>query len=1153
MNTEFLRNDMSRDAVSVVEEEVGPFVEIDGQSFYKIGDVDEMATFLINLVSSSDHWMFIASNGGLTAGRKDADNALFPYYTQDKLFELADTVGSLSLFWVNTNNGHSFWNPFSNDDDSSDTTINLFKNIEGSELIFEAVNEVLGLRFRYKWAFSERHGFVRKASIRNTGTSTAKIRLLDGIQNIVPYGLDQVFVNQFSNLADAYKKNELVLEEMLGIYYLSSIPTDRAEPSEGLRASVAWASGLEDSKVLLSNRQVERFRANEEIVQEGETRGTRGSFLLESRIELFSGEELDWWIVADINYDAAQVEELRDEISKEALLGVRLDLEVQENTNDLRRRVASSDGLQLSADPLRDARHQSNALFNIMRGGVFDNEYHISVTDFLKYLKACNREIFERHASELGEGSAKMERSGLLDWAAKSGNSDLHRLACEYLPLTFSRRHGDPSRPWNKFSIETRDAEGNPILNYQGNWRDIFQNWEALSYSFPEYLDGMIMRFLNTSTIDGYNPYRITRDGFDWEVLDPDESWSNIGYWGDHQIVYLLKLLEASEKFYPGRLSKWLNENIFVYADVPYRIRSFEDIWRDPRNTVKYDEIEAALSESRREKIGSDGNLLHKDGGELIKANLMEKLLCPLLSKLSNFVPDGGIWMNTQRPEWNDANNALVGYGVSVVTLCYVNRYLEFLIGFLEEKTGISLVDTDTNEFIESLRETFEKFENREFDETSRFEMMAKLGHSGEVYRNAAYSRSGSREKQSIEIQSIVRFLELAKRFVSKSIDANRRSDGLYHSYNLLEPTSDQSVEIDHLSEMLEGQVAVLSSRRLSAEEACGLMNALRSSSLYRDDVGTYMLYPDRDLPSFLEKNVVESSAVDSSSVLRKMIDEKDERIIKEDKKGLYRFNGDFRNSEDLEEALGRVASDYAGECGDDGAIQIKKIFEECFDHRRFTGRSSTFFAYEGLGSIYWHMVSKLVLAVQENCFHADRSGIGANTCEALANHYFETLEGLGLGKTPQEYGAFPTDAYSHTPKQSGVQQPGMTGQVKEDLLTRVSELGLVVENGRIEFKPILLRKCEFLKNPDTIRYYGKSSMQQSAEVDVGELAFTFCQTLFVLRLGEFEELVVHYSGGANESLSGLRLGVDWSRLIFDRDSSVERVDVVICEDTLGE
>ncbi|MCK7481714.1 MAG: hypothetical protein M0C28_34500 [Candidatus Moduliflexus flocculans] len=53
----------------------------------------------------------------------------------------------------------------------------------------------------------------------------------------------------------------------------------------------------------------------------------------------------------------------------------------------------------------------------------------------------------------------------------------------------------------------------------------------------------------------------------------------------------------------------------------------------------------------------------------MLHANLAEKLLTLLLAKLVNFVPEGGIWMNTQRPEWNDANNALVGKGLSVVTL----------------------------------------------------------------------------------------------------------------------------------------------------------------------------------------------------------------------------------------------------------------------------------------------------------------------------------------------------------------------------------------------------------------------------------------------------------------------------------------------------
>ena len=64
----------------------------------------------------------------------------------------------------------------------------------------------------------------------------------------------------------------------------------------------------------------------------------------------------------------------------------------------------------------------------------------------------------------------------------------------------------------------------------------------------------MIFKFADASTADGYNPYRIMRDGFDWEVLDPHDAWSYIGYWGDHQVVYLLKLLEVSARYHPGAL-----------------------------------------------------------------------------------------------------------------------------------------------------------------------------------------------------------------------------------------------------------------------------------------------------------------------------------------------------------------------------------------------------------------------------------------------------------------------------------------------------------------------------------------------------------------------------------------------------------------------
>jgi hypothetical protein len=68
----------------------------------------------------------------------------------------------------------------------------------------------------------------------------------------------------------------------------------------------------------------------------------------------------------------------------------------------------------------------------------------------------------------------------------------------------------------------------------------------------------MIAKFLNATTADGYNPYRVTRAGIEWEVPEPHNPWANIGYWNDHQIIYLQKLLEMAEQVQPGRLAQLL-------------------------------------------------------------------------------------------------------------------------------------------------------------------------------------------------------------------------------------------------------------------------------------------------------------------------------------------------------------------------------------------------------------------------------------------------------------------------------------------------------------------------------------------------------------------------------------------------------------------
>ena len=298
-----------------------------------------------------------------------------------------------------------------------------------------------------------------------------------------------------------------------------------------------------------------------------------------------------------------------------------------------------------------------------MRGGTLLDSYRFPSDDFAAFLRSRNTGIAARHAGWLASMPPVMTLAELHAMAAEQGDVQLERLAGEYLPLTFSRRHGDPSRPWNYFSISVNDPAGRPVYGYQGNWRDIFQNWESLAQSYPACIESMIAVFLNASTADGYNPFRISRDGIDWDVITPGDPGSHIGYWGDHQIIYLLRLLEGCERFQPGLLSSKLGRMLFTYACVPYEIGGFEHLVSDPRNSITFKaELHKELM-GRAARLGNDGKLIAGEKGEVLLVSLAEKLLVPLLVKLSNLVPGGGIWMNTQRPEWNDANNALGGLG----------------------------------------------------------------------------------------------------------------------------------------------------------------------------------------------------------------------------------------------------------------------------------------------------------------------------------------------------------------------------------------------------------------------------------------------------------------------------------------------------------
>ncbi len=1090
-------------------------VELDGESYVRVANVDAMPPFFMSIVSDSDPWLFVGSQAAFTYGRVQPDGALFPYQTVDRILAHPDSSGARSVLLVRRGESWALWEPWQPSGRCYSIRRDLYKHVHGTSVIFEETNHDLQLRFCCELSTCEPYGLVRECRLENLGDAPVDVRYLDGFHQMIPPGLDVATYTQLSYLATAYMRHDKVPGLPLGVYTLNAKISDRAEPAESLRAAVGWSLGHANPTLLLSDRQIDRFRSGHGVEPDTEVRAALGACLVADEVTLAPQSTHQWIHVADTNLDHAAVVRLRDELADPETVAANLRTALAENRTRLRRRIAAADGLQQSADSQVCVHHFANVMFNCMRGGTFPDGNQFPAPDFAAFVRTRSIAVFAGHQDWLEALAGTVSLDELHHRLAERNDPQLLRLASEYLPLTFSRRHGDPSRPWNQFAIRLRDEQGNPIYTYEGNWRDIFQNWEGLSLSFPSWLPPMINVFLSASTADGYNPYRVTREGIDWEVLEPDDPWGHIGYWGDHQIIYLLRLLEADGRYHPGRLAAELARRAYTYAEVPYEIDGFDALVADPRESIAFNHELHEFLTARAAEQGGDGKLLQSADGEIALVTLAEKLLVPLLAKLSNLVPDGGIWLNTQRPEWNDANNALAGWGLSMVTVYYIRRYLRFCTDlFAQADTAEILLSTPVVQMMDAVKTALAD------------RNMEALGRAGESYRAEVYRRTPF-ATEPVAVERIQALFTAALSETDRTIQNNRRPDGLYHSYNTLE-LDQGTVKVHHLPLMLEGQVAVLSAGCLSSTDVVAMLKALRNSDLYRADQQSYMLYADRDLPTFLERNTFASAPLDDPS------------LFVRDAKGDVHFQADLSNARDVEERLDRL-----GVKGTDRAA-VLALWESVFQHRSFTGRSSTFFAFEGLGSIYWHMVAKLLLAVQECQRDAD-----AASASALADAYDDVRRGLGFTKTPDVFGAIPSDPYSHSPSHCGAQQPGMTGQVKEEVLTRWGELGVETQDGSLRFAPRLLHRHEFSEQPTSFAYVDVQGAEQTLELPANALAFTVCQVPVCYRLGDSAILTVHRRDDKVDEVAGSELGADDSAHVFARDGSIVRLDVDVSRESL--
>ncbi len=264
--------------------------------------------------------------------------------------------------------------------------------------------------------------------------------------------------------------------------------------------------------------------------------------------------------------------------------------------------------------------------------------------------------------------------------------------------------------------------------------------------------------------------------------------------------------------------------------------------------------------------------------------------------------------------------------------------------------------------------------------------------------------------------------------------------------------------------------------------------------------------------------------------MLKKLVHVGNKQIVLKDIEGNYHFNASFKNVSHLQHALRDLPEGIDSSLIESETELVCQIYEDIFQHRYFTGRSGSFYKYEGLGSIYWHLVSKLLLTLGENIVDFAEKGYEQEQLKPLAEYYHKVKQGIGVHKNPKNYGAFPTDPYSHTPSMMGAQQPGLTGQVKEDFLSRFNELGIIINDGEIYILPILLSENDFIK--DSADY----------------LNLTLCGTPIKLVKADESAIEVHWRNQAikPKRLALKRIPKGVSHELFSRTNQVEKIVVYV-------
>jgi len=770
-------------------------------------------------------WVFYVNRGqGIASfGTKNKNQAILAFQPANRAWQMVPARGFRTFIKIRDSNKDICYEPFQNTMHSRQYDLQRKMMISSFDFSLHERNHSLSLDIDVNYFTLSNEPLaclIRTLKIKNTSTQKKDIEILDGLPQVIPYGLSDRFLKDLGRTMEAWMQVQFVGPSRVPFYKLSVDPTDRPQVMH-IEGGNFYYSFCEHQarrnpcKIIVDPKQVfgpitsfnypACFHPEDFSIPEYQAVCSKTPCAFSHcRIHLAPKAELTLVSLIGSAQDKQHLGRFIKKIKQKSYLSQKC-----EDYKTMIEKLQGNIFTASSNNPF-NCYCQQTYLDNVLRGG------------FPLTLKS------------------------------KNISHTFH---------VYSRKHGDLERDYNNFLTNpTYFSQGN------GNYRDVNQNRRSDVWFNPALGASNVIAFFNLLQLDGFNPLvvfgalfklrkdqntnkiaalfvkkkhyqkmldfikkkftvgdllmyleehsirlKVERGKFLQEVLSYCEKHLRAehgdGFWIDHW-TYNIDALESYLAIYPENLKNLLlNNKRFVFFDNFVKIKPRDEKYVlfngnvRQYHAVTLEEIQED-SKLSREIIRAHWAVHTKHGqGPMYRTTLLVKILCLIANKMASFDSSGrGIEMEANKPGWYDALNGLPGlFGSSSCEVMELKRIIVFLkkalVDLKIKQDYKIIIAEEIYDFITDLKKLTDVY-SRSKQPNRDFIFWQKASTLKESYRRKIKDGLHGREKK-LTVAALMDILQVMERKTERAIGRSKdKKTGLYHTYYINEVVDYEKIKI---------------------------------------------------------------------------------------------------------------------------------------------------------------------------------------------------------------------------------------------------------------------------------------------------------------------------------------------------------------------